>query len=155
MKQLTITEIVPYLPYNTLIANIEYEYGEPKPIKSAIFLTPEIVHNLISFPKTRKLILRNLSDLTKEIEHNEERFVPITKLTGVEDLSVFEITDRYIKLPKARYSGKEITDWVLNLDKVGILLNPYIAIQRLIEWHFDIFSLIDNGLAVDYNTVNK
>ncbi len=99
--------------------------------------------------------LHPLPDLMKEIEHNGERFIPITKLTGVEDLSVFEITDNDIKLPKARCVGGKVLDWKLNLDEVGMLFNEYIVIQKLLEWHFDIFGLLDKNLAVDINTINR
>lgn len=31
---------------------------------------------------------------------------------------------------------------------------PYEKMQLLLSWHFDIFDLIDRGLAVDVNTIN-
>lgn len=35
-----------------------------------------------------------------------------------------------------------------------ITSNSYDVIQKLLEWHFDIFGLIDSGLAVDINSLN-
>ena len=32
---------------------------------------------------------------------------------------------------------------------------PYGVVEKLLEWHFDIFGLLEKGLAVDINTINK
>lgn len=69
-----------------------------------------------------KLILRPLSDLTKEIEVNGEKFVPRSKFFG------------------------NPLDYI-------ITKNSYEVVQQLISWHFDIFGLIDAGLAIDINTL--
>lgn len=85
-----------------------------------------------------KLILRPLSDLTKEIEHNGEKFVPneymqeitgLSKATGRDFLSGF-------------FFGE------LNLR--GTTLHAY---MKFFEWHFDVFGLIKEGLAIDINTL--
>jgi hypothetical protein len=75
-----------------------------------------------------KLILRPFSDLTKEIEHNGEKFVPVEKL-------------------------EELYGQTLDMNEVNRLIQPitcepYILIRQLFEWHFDVFNLIGNGLAV-------
>ncbi|MFD2600184.1 hypothetical protein ACFSQ3_14595 [Sphingobacterium corticis] len=70
-----------------------------------------------------KPILRRLSNLTKEIEHKGVKFVPISILGGFIDFS----------------SGYRFID--------------YWKVQLLIEWHFDVFVLIDAGLAIDINTL--
>jgi len=75
-----------------------------------------------------KPILRPLSDLTKEIEHNGERFIP---------------NDRV-----CYWENKELA-------KTNILDMPYKWILRLFEWHFDIFDLIGHNLAIDINTLNN
>lgn len=74
-----------------------------------------------------KPILRPLSDLTKEIEHNGERFVPI-------DILGWNSYENIIK--------KGICD------SVG-----YQYMIKLFEWHFDVFGLIDKGSAIDINTL--
>jgi len=73
-----------------------------------------------------KPILRPLSDLTKEIEHNGEKFVPSTIFPehGPYD-TAFKIQNRL----------------------------PYSVVAILFEWHFDVFGLIDEGLAIDINTL--
>lgn len=32
---------------------------------------------------------------------------------------------------------------------------PFGVVQKLLEWHFDIYGLIENNLAIDINTLNK
>ena len=89
-----------------------------------------------------KLILRPLSDLTKEIEHNGEKFVPIAKfysLTSV-DLELINIEEWHEELI-----------YLLKTD------SPYQLSQfnMLLEWHFDIYGLIEKNLAIDINTLEK
>lgn len=78
-----------------------------------------------------KPIVRPLSDLTKEIEHNGERFVPVERLS----FSYLDFTIMQFKIDKTRVS--------------------YSDIQKLIEWHFDINNWIERDLAIDLNTTNK
>lgn len=86
-------------------------------------------------------ILRPLSDLTKEIEHNGERFVPKRVLKEMPDPIGGFHTDRLMTI-------------VENPQKWSIEVANYAVVQKLIEWHFDVFGLIENGLAIDINTLN-
>jgi len=97
-----------------------------------------------------KPILRPLSDLTKEIEHNGERFVPIEYFEIYEennlskDYGGFNI--RVIELLESISKHNCYND-------IDFLPNG--VVKKLLEWHFDIFGLIEKGLAVDANTVNQ
>ena len=82
-----------------------------------------------------KPILRPLSDLTKEIEHNGERFMPIDELNNICDDSL----DRYND-----YFDEE------NILDVDWFKEPFLIFQKLIEWHFAI-GLNDD----DYIDVNS
>jgi len=85
-----------------------------------------------------KPILHSLSDLTKEIEHNGEKFVPYKRLQ-------FDIDcDGQI--------GNRI-DW--GDSHSGIIFPTEFLgdILKLIEWHFDIAGLIKKGEAIDINTL--
>jgi len=75
------------------------------------------------------IIARPLSDLTKEIEVNGEKFVPQDKLPHL-DLK-----------------------WLINSDNL-ILKTNYEDVLKLLSWHFDIYNLIENGLAIDVNTLS-
>ena len=78
--------------------------------------------------KNVKPILRPLSDLKKEINMHGDM------------VSAYEI------LPtreKEDYKNPIIGYWSWN------------AMQILFEWHFDVFGLIEKGLAIDINTLKK
>jgi len=78
-----------------------------------------------------KPILRPLSDLTKEINHDKQVFRPIDTL----DMTFLDF--EYFHSNEG-----------LDLSKV-----TYLDAIRLLSWHFDIFGLISEGLAIDLNTV--
>lgn len=90
-------------------------------------------HNDVALDEI-KPILRPLSDLTKEIEHNGEKFVPFEVLA--------------IKL----FVNTSIEKDLLVGEMTGI---PYWVMEWLFEWHFDVFNLIPEGLATDINTLNN
>ena len=82
-----------------------------------------------------KPILRPLSDLTKEIEVNGEKFVPIQKLGELFEMSVIEYC--FIEQnPELILGGAR-----------------YVVVNKLLEWHFDVFGLIPQGSAIDINTL--
>ena len=79
------------------------------------------VDNIIPF-------LRPLSDLIKEIEHNGERFSP--------EYTIWKLSqDKQFIIEISQITGLSIE-------------TPYWAIQMLISWHFDVFGLIEKGLAI-------
>lgn len=79
-----------------------------------------------------KPILHPLSDLTKEIEINGEKFVPVVEIMKIKD------------------NG----DW-LGVQHKKIEENPFYVVKKLQEWHFDIDDLIGKKLAIDINTLEK
>lgn len=85
-----------------------------------------------------KLILRPLSDLAKEIEVN-----------GI-------IMNPLINLKTQGYNLDFDDDFTFeDFIKGDFLNNSYGFVQLLLCWHFDIYGLIENGLAIDINTLNK
>lgn len=134
-KKLTLREIAPYLPYGLKMIFeksgkiIELSGIELSESEKLIF-----IHKNAFFESTKwnfKPILRPLSDLTKEIEHNGEKFVPIKKL-GINKM------------------------WLgINDYHIHVYNQPYSEVQQLLEWHFDIFGLIEAGLAIDINTLEQ
>ena len=80
-------------------------------------------------------LLRPLSQLTTEIEVNGETFVPIEKLREWFTNIYFE-SGNYNKL---NIKGKNET----------FISNDYFYLvsQHLLQWHFDIFGLLDRNLA--------
>lgn len=127
--QLTIKHLAAYLPYGLKAVNENRNFTvEIKGLQT----DNDVIHSLGKSPiKFIKPILRNLSDLTKEIEVNGEKFTP----NHDSDFKYF-ITH-------------ELDDFIQSIPNS---LN-YNQMQKLFEWHFDIFGLIENGLAIDINTI--
>ena len=98
-----------------------------------------------------QLLLRPLSALTDEIEHNGERFVPIDNLIKADNKVIVSnyvsdgskaitITITY------KLMGDTFTDFIINRNTVDN--TDYCYVQKLLEWHFDVFSLLDSGDAL-------
>jgi hypothetical protein len=137
MNKLTIKEIAPYLPYGLKAACLNVaQYGLTKPLIKE--LEASNILTLIDYDPTYKPILRPLSDLTKEILHNGEKFVPVEWLE-----------EKYYTLGLHKQCEKLAEDsrWVNHSD--------YLLIIHLLEWHFDIFGLLEKGLAIDINTLKN
>lgn len=83
-----------------------------------------------------KPILRPLSDLTKEIEVNGEMFVPLDYFD--KNIAPLGTTHEEMKL---HFIESDLNNM------------RYTIIQKLHEWHFDTFNLIENNLAIDINTI--
>ncbi len=132
-----------------------------------------------------KPILRPLSDLTKEIEYNGEKFVPIeflfNNLVDAADViefdyefkeeikPVFQIDDGWNHCMSLKNDYGHILCFSFDSNSKSFMLgiesrpgvewcnisNQYEMFQKLFEWHFDIFGLIENKLAIDINTITK
>lgn len=90
------------------------------------------------------LCLHPLSDLTKEIEHKGETFVPIVELLKPEFMlqhGTFHWMGSFIMFNDNR---------LLSLDNLTLSIGRW---QKLAEWHFDIADLISKGEAIDVNTL--
>lgn len=154
---LTIKELAPYLPYRLKGKSNQYDsidlllgiYGT---MGHSLTLCHRINnHNTCDYDcnvNEFKPILRPLSDLIKEIEVNGKKFVPIDKL--------LEIAHCNITIPKTRmclddilYGYKENIRRVINEDM------PLFVYNKLLEWHFDVFGLIEKDLAIDINKLVK
>lgn len=163
--ELELKHLAAYLPYG-----LKLLYRDES-VRDLLYLqtnhTSDVVHIF-------KPILRNLSDLTKEIEVNGERFVPIDrigKMSGVKQLERFECDDIVGYGWTESYGddgqGYELSFntekmtfgvWADMKDDGGAMLyevGGYNEVQKLLEWHFDIYGLIESGLAIDINTLNS
>lgn len=88
-----------------------------------------------------KPILHPLTDLTKEIEHNGEVFVPTTRLKLLYE---FE-SDNVCEIRMYINSG-----WTSSISEL-----PLDIVLQLISWHFDLFNGIESGEAIDVNTLDE
>ncbi len=87
-------------------------------------------------------ILHSLSDLTKEIEHDGEKF----KATYILSKDFKDADDYIVQLAMLCESNDKFINEF-------ILWCPNNVMQKLFKYHFDVFGLIDEGLAVDINKI--
>lgn len=130
--KLTIKHLAPYLPYGLIIQ------GELAHAKLVADFSEDFDANetRISYVLGRQLkpILRPLSDLTKEI--------------GIESV--------YRGLIPWDEMSNEFGLYGSNMNSSkGILRASIEDYQKLFQWHFDVFGLIPEGLAIDVNTIEQ
>lgn len=138
MEKLELKNLAPYLPYGLKIqiGNLKDGYDLEMTCEDEMESQCISVKDVIK--GEHKPILRPLSDLTKEIEVNGEKFVPL-EIINLHSCKLFHTT---------RLVNKNGYDF-------DITQIPHNSFVRLLEWHFDVYGLIEKGLAVDINTLNK
>lgn len=153
MKKLTLNQIAPYLPYKlNILLEISMEESD------SFEMTLENIEGILEYQ--RKPLLRPLSQLTDIIEIDGKIFTPI------EDLLMLKhpVDGRESKYCKIHYeqTPTRVSAWYQNLSLIEFKVNtfdltnePYWITQKLIEWHFDVFCLIEKGMAMDLNTVKN
>lgn len=141
---LTIRHLAPYLPYNLKLQYME----NGKVIATGVM--NRITHNDFETHPTKvgigfrdvehiwmfKPILRPLTQLTEEIVHKGKTIVPIEWLEDFYPTLSFHEECKSL-LQEDGYS------WTAHMSNL--------LIDHLLEWHFDIFGLIPNGLAEKMN----
>jgi len=136
-----------YLPYDIKVYNIGTKKIE-KIYELKKYVNPKneelfyIVTNSGHYSSLyQQLILRPLSDLTNEIEIGGKKFIPIDELNKIHpDYKIFiEDDECYIK---------DLCN--MNMTHICTNLEFY---DKLLSWHFDLFGLIENNLAIDINTI--
>lgn len=144
MKTLTLEHLAPYLPYGfkARIEDFKCDYvgrefdeiiGFHQWDKSGKLWSVLTEGGAKPSINEIKPILRPLSDLTKEIEHNGEKFVPMVEYSHLR----FEEISNY-------KGGQNVLDFI-----------QFREYKLLIEMHFDFFGLIEQNLAIDINTLEK
>ena len=164
--KLELKHLAPYLPYGLIF---HHEIIQKKLTMIGCEFTHELrirfTDGLYAYDVCKlKPILRPLSDLTKEIEVNDEKFVPIVELAKLFHTCKSAIT-HFSNIVNAGFYGASVNCHIENDDSrftyyqlrndEFVLSNTYDEIQKLLEWHFDVFGLIEQGLAVDINTLEK
>lgn len=161
MEKLKEEQITPYYPYKL---KLKYKDGTA----TEIFNASHLVNFDYNF-SYMLLLLHPLSDLTKEIEVDGFGIIPLISLLKIHTGSNWGI--KYFEI----YKGDEewaITNvqggWSFGYNSInqGFYLvykskrfdnikHQLILFQQLFEWHFDIFGLIEKGLAIDINTLSQ
>ena len=134
--KLELKHLAGYLPYE--LKGIFTIYNTEQTVRSlsVIYINRELEYRHF------KPILRPLSDLTKEIEVNGDIFIPL------------DIISSHLEY-ELNYNSEENEFSTKQINRLFIMEIPYLAIDCMLEWHFDIYGLIENGLAIDMNTLDK
>ncbi len=142
-EKLELKHLAPYLPYGL---KYEYEtvYGKINHAKRAKVIgllgwgTPFTMSDELGILNV-KPILRPLSDL-----------LPSGCFVEIEDASQDEMNHAMWADLRWRLERCE-----KNNSNIDVVRMPYWVIRILLKYHFDVFGLIDQGLAIDINTLNK
>lgn len=198
--KLTINELAPYLPYKLQICYrvLDLENGNPNTdnpddrMKDCIMIMNGARLDQCLLPETDrwydknsvfKPILRPLSDLTREIEHNGKIITPMLELYKVAK-GVFQSEIKYHSIMATNQIQVEMvgyrnyffglfnsegdvrlglgynfrmysTDLLLSDNKGEEVQFQNILFKNLYEWHFDLHGLIEKGLAININTLTN
>ncbi|WP_312922560.1 hypothetical protein [Empedobacter brevis] len=157
---LELKHISPYLPYELTGICTEEFSGIEKVIGISKYSNTDEVYLITSLDDLDieyfKPIFRPLSDLTKEIEVDREKFVPIDAIKSMSDMpysNSFRYEEGNFIFTEQRLISEYGSHSWLDFDHVAS--NQILFFEKLYEWHFDVFGLIEKGLAVDINTLNQ
>lgn len=142
----------PYKPLNVYTIDTDLD---DLPIKAGHYKDQTIGLKMDSF----KPILHPLSDLTKEITHNGEKFVPLVKMIR-ECHFVDPSTDLDFQVGgkthrreyKVFYKDDNRIYWDVLVHIEGM---RYEYVDKLLDYHFDTDNLIENNLAIDVNQIKE
>lgn len=147
MEKLTIEELAPYFPYGVKFKNLynneilRMDKLCSKGIEIERMGEESGYRWIVEFGKV-KPILRPMSDMLKWITINGKKFFPAEVLFS-EDAINIERWETFGVIP----------EYWQDCASVSPLDHDYRVVKKLFEWHFDVFGLIDRGLAIDINTL--
>lgn len=150
--KLELTHISPYLQYG-----LKGKYNLGGVISLTSKTQDEVrdkeltTHSCTFFLQYCKPILRPLSDITKELFINGEFYFVPSIILANEYLEICHWGENEVGLGIFDEEGEIVN--LCFLDNVIVSECPYSIYKNLCEWHFDIFGLIDAGLAIDINTL--
>lgn len=150
METLTLKELAPYLPFELKVIWCDGKIDTINPLLSErnnVENEVSLQLALFAFEKEHidlKPILYPLDYLTKPITHNGETFVPIEKLKNIYN----SYPDSYIEKLHFIDFENTVTLFGLEEDDSYEVAMPYSIYEKLFEWRFDVFKLINRGLAI-------
>ena len=141
--KLELKHLAPYLPYGL---KVKTKYGCDTMQTLNEFCVNGDCEEWYSYEGDDELlefkpILRPLTDLTKMTKIGKDNFEPLERL-------------KCIDLGYTDWISNEREGWINKYGRerwIGVI--PSALINLLFEWHFDVFGLIDAGLAIDINTL--
>lgn len=154
--KIEIKHLAPYLPYGLTCdhgAVDDPEYGILTQLDCSMGVEDGQFNNdRVTVPlQLIRPILKPLSKLHKKIEHNGEKFVPLSVLYDIVNAKHFfealdkkgdKIIEIWVMFENGRYENWQ----TFHIDRLSFKHS-----QKLFEWHFDVFELIEQNLAIDSN----
>lgn len=144
-EKLTSKEIAPYLPYSLKVTFEGDEHAhevDSVSFNTVVLISPNDEYGT-AFIENCRPILKPLSDLFVIQNVNGQKMKPILYLRKY---NTYDPIGQFIE---------HIRDFEGKLHEASWECCPKWVMDKLLEWHFDIFFLIDSGLAVDINTFKK
>jgi hypothetical protein len=132
---LELKHLASYLPYDLQMRNIEDKTNHKLTIAHQTYdLSTVSLYPILNeeFYKTFKPILLPLSNITNKQLKEFYQFDSV-------DMELIDIEEW----------KEELVNMIKGNDKFQLS-----QFQKLFEWHFDVFGLIEKGLAVDINTLS-
>lgn len=131
-KILELKHLAPYLPYGLKIT----------------FEADEYTHEVVGLNISREglELISPFGDYGRaEISISKPILRPLSDL-----LTIHKGAATFIDVIEYECGGYQIGSSLSNFNADYL---PYGVIRKLLEWHFDVFGLIDSGLAIDINTL--
>lgn len=153
-EQLTIKHLAPYLPYKLKVMSIYNDRVEileslyNSRTEACLYHRHESLGSDYSFEEFKPL-MHSLDRLTKEIEVNGERVVPIVELKEIYN----SFPDCFIQKLEYHNLHGQFTLYGLEENDSYEVSMPLCIYQKLYEWHFAID--IPEHLYVNINTLQK
>lgn len=120
--KLELKHLAPYLPYDLKFYDKKDDFN----------FTLETANLWRVIQQKCKPILRPLSDLTKEIQSGGKIWYPTDHWDDHSD--GLKLNSELINMAEHNYCDFHL---------------PYFVMEKLFEWHFDVFGLIPKGLAIE------
>ena len=166
IMKLELKHLAPYLPYK-INCLVDDEVARLNAIYDSYNYPECVFHGIVESHKgfkNIKPILRPLNDLANEITHNDKKFHPLACLliSKYPKWFVEHCDSEKYKHITIDFTGKYAEAFItyqathsIQLDSTYILNESFNIIQKLLEWHFDVFGLIEKGLAISIHDVEQ
>ena len=165
MKKIELKDVVGYLPYGLYCLNCddmieEIDLYNVNNLIRGLDLQDETEYNELAASQQYKPVLRPLDDLYRTITHNGKKIIPIVELAKLslpgyewtlED-TMFAIANIGGNNARFKYSENSKSFFVY-YNSIEVSNNQYKLFDFLHELKIDYRGLIDEGLAVDANTL--
>ena len=155
MNELELKHLAPYLPYGLSFSVNLNDVRDNFPDELRTLKLAET--NIDLALKIGKPILRPLSSIT--IEEAYELGVIITSEADMEDIEVgvggIDVFGEYYTVVRYQDKVDEEYSFMIQFSPIGVVgidLIPYKAYEWLFKNHFDVFGLIEKGLAIEKTT---